>query len=77
MLVLANDPEMASMLSQSFALGRIRKIYFGISAKKTEKEETGMGYWWNGAVRSRRETWMLTKESPTPILPKPGSLRPV
>jgi tRNA pseudouridine32 synthase / 23S rRNA pseudouridine746 synthase len=62
-LVLAKDPEMASMLSQSFAHGRIQKIYFGVSAKKPKKKKQG----WvaGGMVRSRRETWMLTKDTTT------------
>jgi tRNA pseudouridine32 synthase / 23S rRNA pseudouridine746 synthase len=62
-LVLAKDQEMASMLSQSFAHGRIQKIYFGISARKPKKKK--QGWVTGGMVRSRRETWMLTKATTT------------
>lgn len=60
-LVLAKDPEMAAALSQNFAQGKIRKIYFGVSAKKPKKKK--QGWVTGGMVRSRRETWMLTKAS--------------
>lgn len=58
-LVLAKDAEMAAALSQNFAQGKIRKIYFGVSAKKPKKKK--QGWVTGGMVRSRRETWILTK----------------
>jgi tRNA pseudouridine32 synthase / 23S rRNA pseudouridine746 synthase len=60
-LVFAKDQEMASALSRKFAQGKIRKIYFGISAKKPKKKKQGWVI--GGMKRSRSETWMLTRTS--------------
>ena len=60
-LVLAKDQTTASTLSRFFAEGQVKKIYFGVSSKKPKKKKQG---WVSGEmVRSRRETWMLTRAS--------------
>lgn len=56
-LVLAKDPEMASMLSRQFAQGKIQKVYIGLSAKKPLKKKQG---WVQGGMeRTRDKGWKL------------------
>jgi pseudouridine synthase Rlu family protein len=62
-LVLAKDQTTATTLSKFFAQGKIKKLYIGMSSKKPKKKKQG---WVSGdMVRSRRETWMLTKKQAT------------
>ena len=59
-LLLAKDPEMASILTARFRSNQIVKYYCGISSKKPTKKKQG---WIQGnMVRGRRKSWYLTRQ---------------
>jgi tRNA pseudouridine32 synthase/23S rRNA pseudouridine746 synthase len=58
-LILAKDVDMASLLSNAFAEGKIQKVYVGISAKRKPKKKQG---WVQGSMtRSRDKSWKLNR----------------
>jgi tRNA pseudouridine32 synthase/23S rRNA pseudouridine746 synthase len=60
-LIFAKDATMASLLSNAFAEGKIKKIYVGISAKLKPKKKQG---WVQGGMsRSRDKSWKLNRGS--------------